>query len=97
MICSDSMHSKMKVNEKYPNLNDTMVELLYGEHVTETAHHMWEARHFTPEFHMFLRNTFEKDYNELNLINLTEFYIETSPNYFMKHCHMKGQGIFFIF
>ena len=95
MICSDSMHSKMKVNEKYPTLNETLVQKLYGARISDTEHHMWETRHFSPEFHMFMRNTFEKDYNELNLINLTEFYTETSPSYFMRHCHMQGKVLTF--
>ena len=97
MICSDSMHSKMKVIEKYPTLNDTMVQKLYGAGVSDTEHHMWEARQSAPEFFIYLRNTFEKKYKDLNLINLTEFYIETSPNYFMRHCLMEGKGVSFQF
>ena len=96
MICSDSMHSKSKVNEKYPTLNETMVQKLFGARVSDTEHHMWETRKSAPEFFFFLRNTFEKKYSDLNLINLTEFYIQTSPNYFMRHCHMQGQRVFFI-
>ena len=97
MICSDSMHSKLKVNEKYPTLNEDMVQKLYGVRVSDAEHHMWETRQSAPEFFIYLRNTFEKKYNDLNLINLTEFYTETSPNYFMIHCHMQGKWVFLDF
>ena len=94
MICTDSMHSKLKVKAKYPAINESMIQQLYGVRVSDTEHHMWEARKSAPEFFDILRNTYEKDYKELNSINLTQFYIDTTPLYYMLHCHMQGKESF---
>ena len=94
MVCTDSMHSKLKVNEKYADINESMIQHLYGVRVSDKAHHMWEARKSAPVFFDLLRNTLEKDYKELNSINLTQFYIDTTPLYYITHCHMQGKGCF---
>ena len=79
MICTDSMHSKEKIRLKYPHVNKSMVEQLYGLHTKGIKRSMWDIRKSQPEMFNFLRMRQESEYEMLNSINLTEFYIETAP------------------
>ena len=87
MICTDSMHSKEKIRLKYPNVNKSMVEQLYGLHTKGLKRSMWDLRKSQPDMFSYLRHREESEYKELNAINLTEFYKETAPtkglNYLM--------------
>ena len=88
MVCTDSMHSKHKVQEKYPSVNETVIQQLYGLHTTDAQRRMWKVRKSIPDLFDLLRGTYEKEYTKLNAINLTQFYIDTTPVYYMFHCGM---------
>ena len=90
MICTDSMHSRKKVRQKYPSINDTLIQQLYGFHTTDVQRRMWKVRKPIPDLFDLLMENYEKEYSELNAINLTHFYIDTTPVYFMFHCEMDG-------
>ena len=90
MICTDSMHSRKKVRQKYPSINDTLIQQLYGFHTTDVQRRMWKVRKPIPDLFDLLMENYEKEYSELNAINLTQFYIDTTPVYFMFHCEMDG-------
>ena len=79
MICTDSMHSKEKIRLKYPHVNKSMVEQLYGLHTKGIKRSMWDIRKSQPDMFNFLRMRQESEYETLNSINLTEFYIQTAP------------------
>ena len=49
---------------------------------------MWRIKQSQPDLFYFLRNTYEREYKELNAINLTKFYDETTPIYYVFHCGM---------
>ena len=51
---------------------------------------MWKVRKPIPDLFDLLMENYEKEYSELNAINLTQFYIDTTPVYFMFHCEMDG-------
>ena len=73
------MHSKQKVSQKYPQLNHTVIEQLYGLHVKGLKRTMWDLRKTSPEMFKGLKADFEKEYAELNAMNLTKFYEDTAP------------------
>ena len=79
VICTDSMHSKRKVQLKYPQLNHTVLEQLYGLHTKGLKRNMWDIRKKSPEIFLKLKADFEKEYAELNALNLTQFYKDTVP------------------
>ena len=89
MICADSMHSKRKVSSKYPQLNKTMLQELYGLNVKGLKQSMWDVRQSLPDMFQSLKRDFDKQYKELNTINLTQFYKDTTPVYFMAQCEME--------
>ena len=89
MICADSMHSKRKVSAKYPQLNKTMLQELYGLNVKGLKQSMWDVRQSLPDMFQSLKRDFDKQYEELNTINLTQFYKDTNPVYFMAQCEME--------
>ena len=86
MVCTDSMHSKHKVQEKYPSVNETVIQQLYGLHTSDAQRRMWKVRKSIPDLFDLLRGTYEKEYTKLNAINLTQFYIDTTPVYYMFQC-----------
>ena len=65
MICTDSMHSKEKVRNKYPKFDEKMVQQLYGLHTTDVERRMWKIRNSVPELFEFLRESNEAKYTEL--------------------------------
>ena len=79
MICADSMHSKKKIAEKYPYIDSRMIEQLYGLHVSGEKETMWEIRKSLPNLFKLLRRRADKEYKNLNAINLTQFYSDTPP------------------
>ena len=88
MICADSMHSKRKVSEKYPQLNKTMIQELYGLNVKGLKQSMWDVRKSLPDMFRSMKRDFDNQYKDLNSINLTKFYKDTTPVYFMAECEM---------
>ena len=79
VICTDSMHSKLKVAKKYPLINKTMIQGLYGFNIKGLKKSMWEIRDSLPHIFKSLRRDFDREYMYLNSINLTKFYKDTSP------------------
>ena len=73
------MHSKWKVADKYPNISKTIIQELYGLNVTGLKKSMWDIRKSMPEMFESLKREFDQEYTELNAINLTQFYHDTSP------------------
>ena len=63
MICSDSMHSKQKVEAKYPQLNKTAIQQLYGLHVQGLRRSMWDIRSSLPDLFNLLRTDYEKEFS----------------------------------
>ena len=61
MVCSDSMHSKRKVEAKYPKLNKTSIQKLYGLHVKGRS--MWGIRKTLPNLFSRLRDNYEKEFS----------------------------------
>ena len=90
MVCMDSMHSRKKVAAKYPIVDRIAVQDLYGNHKTahktRSTNHMWKIRKSLPDLFRILRLKYEQDYEELNKINMTKFYRDTTPAYYMFHC-----------
>ena len=63
MICSDSMHSKQKVEAKFPQLNKTAIRQLYGLHVQGLRRSMWDIRNSLPDLFNLLRADYEKEFS----------------------------------
>ena len=79
MICADSMHSKKKIAQKYPKMNSHIIEQLYGVHVSGDQETLWEIRKELPILFKMLRRRIDKQFAELNAIDLTQFYADTPP------------------
>ena len=62
MVCTDSMHSKEKVRKKYPKINETVIQQLYGLHITDVERRMWKIRKSVPDLFEFLRESNEIKY-----------------------------------
>ena len=90
MICTDSIHSKHKVATKYPQVNQSMIEQLYGLHVASIKQLMWDFKSTLPQVFNLTLMTMDKEYAELNKLNLTEFFYSTTSKYFLFHCHMQS-------
>ena len=73
------MHSKHKVNARYPMINKTHIQMLYGFNVKGLKKSMWDIRSSLPTMFESLEREFSKDYNDLNKLNLTQFYRDTVP------------------
>lgn len=89
MICSDSLHSKKKVQKYFPNVTDKMIEKLYGFNVTRLQKSIWNFRKTEPGYFRFLQRKYLSQYKFENKINMTDFYTKTAPVYYLFHCHMK--------
>ena len=79
MLCADSMHSKRKVEEKYPSLTKIRIQELYGLNVKGLKKSIWNIRKSLPHMFSSIRQEIDDQYSELNAINLTQFYIDTIP------------------
>ena len=56
------MHSKEKVRKKYPKINETVIQQLYGLHITDVERRMWKIRKSVPDLFEFLRESNEIKY-----------------------------------
>ena len=56
----DSIHSKKKLQSRYPNVNITMVQQLYGLHVTKDQQAIWELKNTMGVFYQLMRQSKEK-------------------------------------
>ena len=81
MVCADSMNSKRKVAAKYPMLNKTRIQELYGLNVKGLKKSIWNIRKSLPHMFRSMKDEFDDQYSDLNQINLTQFYIDTIPGY----------------
>ena len=63
IVCSDSMHSKQKVEAKYPQLNKTSIQQLYGLHVQGSRRSIWGIRKTRPDLFSLLRENYEKEFS----------------------------------
>lgn len=54
VLCSDSMHSKNKIVQKYPIINDTLLENLYGFNLRNQDQDYWALRLLNPSYKVFL-------------------------------------------
>ena len=50
VLCSDSMHSKNKIAQKYPLINDTLLENLYGFNLDNQDQDYWALRLLNPSY-----------------------------------------------
>ena len=41
ILCADSMHSRMKLDERFPNINISSIENLYGHNVAKKERTVW--------------------------------------------------------
>ena len=57
---SDSIHSKKKLETRYPSVNITMVQQLYGLHVTKDQQAIWELKNTMGVFYHLMRQSKEK-------------------------------------
>ena len=89
MICADSIHSQYKVLSKYPQVSQTNLQRLYGSSIPAMDRLMWTFRSTLPEIFGLVRSKAEKSYDEVNQINLTEFYSTTTSVFYMFSCYMR--------
>ena len=89
MICTDSIHSLHKVQRQYPHINQSLIQELYGLKVPALKRYMWDFRETLPQLYSLVRLQTEREYVHLNKLNLTEFYLNTTSQYFMFHCDMQ--------
>ena len=54
VLCSDSMHSKNKIVQKYPIINDTLLENLYGFNLRNQDQDYWALRLLNPSYKVIL-------------------------------------------
>ena len=74
VLCSDSMHSRAKLATKYPMINDTLLEILYGQQ--RDQENFWSANN-------------HEHYAELDRMNMFDFYTNTSPRYLLFKCRLE--------
>ena len=51
---------------------------------------MWDFKSTLPQVFNLTFMTMEKEYAELNKLNLTQFFYSTTSKYFLFHCHMQS-------
>ena len=72
MVCADSMNSKRKVAAKYPMLNKTRIQELYGLNVKGLKKSIWNIRKSLPHMFRSMKDEFDDQYSDLNQINLLD-------------------------
>ena len=60
-------------------MNSHIIEQLYGVHVSGDQETLWEIRKELPILFKMLRRRIDKQFAELNAIDLTQFYADTPP------------------
>ena len=49
MLCSDSIHSRLKLYEQYPDINMSMIERLYGHEIERHNRDIWVLKSMYPK------------------------------------------------
>ena len=65
MLCADSMHSKHKVRENYPNLTDINIRQLYGFNTSGVQRAIWNLKSTMRDYFEVLREDFEAEHSKL--------------------------------
>ena len=50
VLCSDSMHSKNKIKQFYPSINETLLENLYGFNLRSQDEDYWAMKLLNPRY-----------------------------------------------
>ena len=50
VLCSDSMHSKNKIQQYYPSINETLLENLYGFNLKSQDEDYWAMKLLNPRY-----------------------------------------------
>ena len=67
----------------------TMIQRFYGLDIGSMEQNIWEYRESLPFMFKLARSLAEKDYKEVNKINLIEFYQKTRSRYWIFHCQLQ--------
>ena len=106
VLCSDSMHSKNKIQQYYPSINETLLENLYGFNLKSQDEDYWAMKLLNPRYKVsyslvkFVTNKYSIktppsvqnnriEYEDLEKINMTKFYQDTPPRYFLLKCRLE--------
>lgn len=76
IVCSNSMHSQLKMKLHYPFVNENILRFVYGQ--------------VEPNRIDALTTKELKELEKLDQIPMLEFYDRTSPRYFVEHCRFNN-------